>query len=139
MGVDADAILFWGILIDPDETDGEALSDRADDIEKEDRNRELPQPEDRSDIRSPEWEAWRTKFWQWRERQGHFGTYCDYDDPKHYVSLREAEREVALGEAKEIRDLAVDPTWEPRLRDYCRRLGVDWTEPKWWLVSRYST
>jgi hypothetical protein len=138
MGVSTDAILFWGITFEEGADYLDDIDDRAEEAEEEDEAREVPRPEDRGDIRSPEWEEWRGRFWAWKKEQPTVGRHCSGDYPMYYVTVGGSERRASRGSAVEVTSLEVEPGWGPKLKAYCERLGLPWSEPKWWLVSYWG-
>lgn len=137
MGMDATAILFWGIVFTDDD---EIPRDFADDVYEAldaDQKRDVPEPSG-DDYKSGEWAAWRERRDAWERGQCDLGRCGSCDDASYFARPNAAEIKVDWGDATEIKSLEVDPTWEPKLRTFCERFGLPWREPRWWLVAYYG-
>jgi hypothetical protein len=69
-------------------------------------------------------------------------THCSSDCPMPYVCVASTHVSNSRGSRTEITAemLAVDPTWEPKLRAFCEQMKIPVPDegPKWWLVSDWS-
>ncbi len=68
------------------------------------------------------------------------GTHCSGECPMPYVAVRVSQTIANRGYMKEISSLAIDPSWDDALADFCVKLGirVDDKKPAWWLVSDWN-
>lgn len=66
--------------------------------------------------------------------------HCMASCPMAYVAVSESVTTSHRGFPHEITSLAVDPTWDAALAEFCAALGikVDNKKPAWWLVSDWS-
>lgn len=158
MGADAEGILFWGVWYSAEEVEraedaladtGEAtnLSDIAWDIEKVNRGRDCPEPgpeypldAERSDPACARaWESWRERVREWERQQPEYrlAGHASHDG-NAYVAVNASRRVAEWDDMLPVESLEVDPTWEPRLREYVAALGLPWKQPGWFITSRYS-
>ena len=62
--------------------------------------------------------------------------HCSDDYPVYFVS---AKRHWAWrGHQEEISSLHIEPTWINNLKEFCKRTGFAYKEPKWWLASYWG-
>ncbi|HSX22842.1 MAG TPA: hypothetical protein VLE97_08735 [Gaiellaceae bacterium] len=67
-------------------------------------------------------------------------THCSASCPMPYVAIRASLTKSYRGSATEITSLAVDPSWNAALHEFCALMGIA-TEGKhagWWLVSDWG-
>lgn len=142
MGMDATAILFWGIAYSEESTSKSGLwlsdvDEMIDQARMKDQEDEVPRPTVPG-YRGLEWDAWRTQVAAWEREQCSLGTHSSHDDHSYYATVNRSETKADWGDPQEITSLAVDPTWEPKLRAFCERFDLPWREPKWWLVAYWG-
>lgn len=68
------------------------------------------------------------------------GTHCAGECPMSYVAVKAAHTVNHRGHMTEITSLAVDPTWDAALAEFCTAMGIktDGKKAAWWLVSDWN-
>jgi hypothetical protein len=67
-------------------------------------------------------------------------THCSDKHPMPYVAVKASRTISSRGEMREIATLAVDPTWNEALAEFCAAMGIktDGLKAAWWLVSNWD-
>lgn len=67
-------------------------------------------------------------------------THCSGECPMPFVSIRASKTVSYRGSMSEITSLAVDPSWDVKLREFCELMGIktDGMKATWWLVSDWN-
>lgn len=67
-------------------------------------------------------------------------THCSGECPMPYVTVKASRTTSRRGCMKEIASLAVDPTWDEALTEFCASMGIktDGLKAAWWLVSDWT-
>lgn len=147
MSADPQAILYYGVRLPDkhcdshDDDSGEyAYNAWNETWEKEHRP---PQPDDRSDYKSPAWDAWREVYHQWKATPDYvdvdFGG--DGDNCKSYFVHCPCLRiKVEWDEQHDFgRDhlLSVHPVADQKIKEFCEQFGLPFERPSWHLAARY--
>ena len=80
----------------------------------------------------------------WREIASELGvTACrrgpqddyDYNENMNYgfICIKESNAEVEEYQTIQIESLAVDPSWDEKLKNFCDRTNFPWKQPAWYL------
>jgi hypothetical protein len=135
MSTDPHGILFYGFPIPTPTVDYLEVNDSwAEEFRP-------PQPEDRSDYRSPEWDQWRTDLRVYEQTLRHVeitwsgGDGCE----QYYVHCPALEKKVEWDEQREItiEDLTAFDDAERYLHEFCDRFNIPKGEPGWYLAALY--
>ncbi len=66
--------------------------------------------------------------------------HCSDSSPMPYVAVRVSVTNSSRGNPHEITSLAVDPSWDKDLAEFCTAMEIDIRnkKPGWWLASYWS-
>lgn len=67
-------------------------------------------------------------------------THCSDSYPMPYVAVRASITTSHRGDPTKISSLAVEPSWDALLVEFCTLMGIEigTQKPGWWLVSHWS-
>ena len=67
-------------------------------------------------------------------------THCSGECPMPYVAVKASQTISRRGYMEEITSLAVDPSWNEALDEFCAVMGIktDGLKAAWWLVSDWN-
>lgn len=138
MGVSTNAILFYGIDIGEEVPDWD--EDALDEWEVTYASRlGIKEPE----VPYNDNEEVHKKYWDNKSKLAKasgckVGQYCCSEYPMRYVALKETETTVYRGEAVEIKSLTVPVDANDKLRRFCKVMGIEYQDPKWFLTSYWG-
>lgn len=145
MGISCDAILFFGFpfgeeddpILGGDE-DGESWESKLYALS----GVKMPEESyDEKDAKLKEryhaaWDAQRAVL---KKEVCEIDTHATGDYPMPFVCIKATKTTAYLGDPKKIETPKTDPKeWIEALRTFCDKLGIEWQEPAWYLVSYYS-
>ena len=89
------------------------------------------------DYLSPEWEQWRQDVKEWESKFSVIVVPMGYhDDCEWYVTLPSHCLHGDWDSAKEIDLTLFNQEFNVELlKEFCKKLNIDWHEPKWYLLS----
>jgi len=130
MGTSTDGILLWGIALE-DEGLPESLLDLDEEGDEEVAIARLY---------GLEYDGKDDKYWEAKEKLlkeigCELVNRCSYDCPMYVAAVSASVKRCWRGEPTAIKNLNVGEDWEPKLRAFCKKLGIKWTRPKWLLCS----
>jgi len=66
-------------------------------------------------------------------------THGSQYDPMYSIGVRESIKVVYGHDSMEIdfNSIHIKTSWITQLKDFCEEAGVEYTDPKWWMVSCY--
>jgi len=65
---------------------------------------------------------------------GFHGSAYDDEYMFPYIHVKDSVSEADLGEAKELNNFETKPEWNDQIKDFCSVMGIEYKEPKWYLV-----
>ena len=66
--------------------------------------------------------------------------HCSFEYPMYIVAVRGTKVTAHRGNPVEINpaNLAISDEKKAALKEFCETYGIEWSEPKWWLVSMWG-
>lgn len=64
--------------------------------------------------------------------------HCSYDYSMYLVVIKDYHYTASRGYPEEISNLEVDESKVDLAREFCKKNGIPWQEPKWLLTSLYG-
>ena len=61
--------------------------------------------------------------------------HCSEEHRRHVLTIPSSVTRAYRGYPESIENLNVESQWDKVLQDACRRLGLTYTQPRWWLQS----
>lgn len=52
-------------------------------------------------------------------------------DPIQYIAIKDSMQSCSWDSSETLKALEVDPSWEEKLRGFCRVIGVSYKQPAW--------
>lgn len=139
MTVSTDGILFYGFLLENDPEEWEAPFNTDDWEEVYCAKKGLPAPADPYEGRESLFkEYWTAKRDLLKEANAKLSAHCSGDYPMWYVCVNASETTANRGYPQQIDNLNVGPDWHAKLKDFCDTLGIEYQQPRWWLVSYWG-
>jgi hypothetical protein len=146
MGVSTDAILVYGIQLgSPEEGDelpwGEDTDIDAYVLERYGAPKEIEFDEDEE---SEQYKRWRRRLDERREFEKtipvEIDTHCSDDYTMYTLIIKESRKRASRGspEAIDPDDMRRNHEWILDLKEACRKLEIEYEEPRWWLQSYWG-
>lgn len=140
MGVSTNAILFYGVHF---EEGTEFPWDEGDDNDVDGWYAEkmgVPRPE--GEYNEKAYDKYRDERRPLLDKMGvEVGSHCSDKCPMPYISVRGTEVLACRGYPEEIdpkKLVQPSPKQIQALKDFLELAGLEWEEPKWWLVSYWG-
>jgi len=149
MGVSTDGILFYGICL-PEESyewsddsncfieeklglkDQSGLFDEHGEYAVEEGTEE-------HERRKKLWHKHKDRCMAARKELGaNVDIHCSYNYPMNYIFAEGSRIRASRGYPEEVKSLEVKPEWDVNIRKLCDILGVEYEQPKWYLVSMWG-
>lgn len=140
MSSDPSAIIYYGFPIDcPDEGSGGKCYH---DMNSEWKTHAGPQePLDKSNFRTPDWDAWRDNVREYEKTNRHVTIAWSgaSDSESYYVSAEGIKHEVEWDEQKPLTgvDLGPQPEADRHIKEFCEMFGIEFKQPGWHLAALY--
>lgn len=64
--------------------------------------------------------------------------YDCFDHPRYFVAVRGSIQECEDSSALVVTKTIPDPQWESNLKSFCDILDIPWSEPEWHLAARLN-
>jgi hypothetical protein len=135
MGIDADAILFYGYPLEAEHWNPNPDYNDEDYDDWDWESVYLQRAQFTGDEDS--WEARRAFVDAAGVSLGY--TVCS-DSPAWHIAVNDSVVNAYYGDLKEItaEQLTVDPAWSDKLARFAQIMGIEYHEPKWYLGSQLS-
>jgi hypothetical protein len=138
MGVNTDAILFYGFHAGENEWDELIGEGDWQDVLATASGHPPPSAPFSDDTQDEHLAFWRMKKSIADAEPCDIDFHCSGSAPMPFVCVKASRTTSARGDANEIKSLAVDPTWDEALQIFTKKMGIPWQQPRWWLVSYWS-
>lgn len=119
MGVNTNAILFWGFAVDEDSPTHEQIEDEGED--------DGPMPGTLA----------RLSYMGDDDGGVTIGHHCSDGCTMYYVAIKASEQTAYRGHVVEAK-MDQAPEWPDMLRAFCDKYAIEMPEPKWLLVSYWG-
>jgi hypothetical protein len=143
MGVSTDAILFYGF---PFGDEGEEFPWHKDQYDNdwvqyyaEKIGIPIPTEEYSEETKKIFSEFWNKRNKAVEECECEIGIYCSYDYPMLYAAIQRFTVTTWRGDCNEVNtNRPVWPKEIDKLRDFCKLMGIEFQEPKWYMVRLWG-
>lgn len=83
-----------------------------------------------------------TEVWaKQRELSCELDTHCSGDYPMYFVCVKESKEVAYRGDVVRV-ELQTDPIilqrWDAEIKEYCDLMGIEYTQPDWFMVSYWG-
>lgn len=146
MGIDISANVFYGFTYD----EAIDLADLVDDVDFKDNEWEDYYAFKKGVMKpTAPFEQNRELYTQyWNERRkltsecpvaiDWHGSAYDEEYFYPYIHIKNTGGHADLGEATELKSLDIKPEWNDQIKEFCSVMGIEYKEPKWYLVSNQT-
>ena len=60
------------------------------------------------------------------------------DEPRYFIAIKSSITTVYQGDVKTVVLAEVQSDWDLKIKDFCDKIGVQYSQPSWKLVSYYG-